>query len=38
MPRGGERTRLGLTVADDAGNDEIRVVERGPERMAKRIA
>ena len=29
MPAGGERSRLGLAVADDAEGDEVRIVERG---------
>ncbi len=37
MPRGGERPGFRLAVADDAGDDEIGVVEHGAERMAQRI-
>ena len=38
MPRRGQRTGLRLAVADDAGDDEIGIVEHRPERMAERIA
>src|SRR5450756_652173 len=38
MPCGGQRTRLRLAVADDAGDDEIGIVEHRPKRMAERIA
>ena len=31
MPAGRERAGLGLAVADDAGDDQIGVVERGAE-------
>ena len=37
VPRGRQRTRLGLAVTDDAGDDEIGIVERGPEGMAERV-
>src|SRR5689334_21172229 len=30
VPAGGEWAGLGLAVADDAGNDQVRVVERRP--------
>ena len=38
MPRGRQGTRLRLAIADDAGNDQIGIVEHSPERMAERIA
>ena len=38
VPCGGERPGLRLAVADDAGDDEIGIVEHGSERMAERIA
>ena len=38
MPRRGERSGLRLAVADDAGDDEIRIVEDGAERVAERVA
>ena len=38
MPCGGQRAGLGFAVADDAGDDQVRIVERGPEGMADRIA
>jgi hypothetical protein len=38
MPSSGQRTRLRLAIADDAGDDEIGIVEHRPERMAERIA
>ena len=38
MPGGGQRAGLGLAVADDAGDDQVRVVERRAEGMADRIA
>ncbi len=38
MPRGGQRPGLRLAVSDDAGDDEIGVVEHGAERMAQRIS
>ena len=38
MPRGGERPGLRFAVADDAGDDEVGIVEDGPERVAERIA
>jgi len=38
MPRGGQRSGFRLTVADDAGDDEIGMVVHRPERMAERIA
>lgn len=38
MPCGGERSRLRLAIADDAGDDEIGIVEHCAERMAERIA
>ena len=37
MPGGGQRAGLGFAVADDAGDDQVRIVERGPEGMADRI-
>ena len=38
MPGRRERARLGLAVADDAGDDQPRVVERRAEGVAQRIA
>jgi hypothetical protein len=38
MPAGRERTGLGLTVADDARDDQVGVVERGPIRVREGIA
>ena len=38
MPGGGQRPGLGLAVADDARNDQVRVVERGPVGVRDRIA
>ena len=38
VPAGGERSRLRLTVADDAGDEQIRVVERGAECVRERVA
>ena len=38
MPRRGQRSGFRLAVADDAGDDEIGIVEHRPERMAERIA
>ena len=38
MPRGGQRAGLRLAVADDAGDDQIGVVERGAEGVAERVA
>src|SRR5262249_5967874 len=38
VPAGGKRPRLGLTVAHNASDDEVRVVESGPIGMAERIA
>ena len=38
MPARRERPGLGLAVADDAGDEEIGVVERRPERVRQRIA
>src|SRR5580693_7672736 len=35
MPCGGQRPRLRLTVPDDAGDDEIGIVEHRSERMAE---
>ncbi len=37
LPGGRQRARLRLAVADHAGDDQTRIVERGPERMAQRI-
>ena len=37
MPARRERARLGLTVAHDARDDEIGIVERGAERVADRV-
>ena len=38
LPRTGERPGLRLAVADDAGDDEVGVVERGAERVHQRVA
>jgi hypothetical protein len=38
LPRAFERTGLGFAVADDAGDDEVRVVERRAERVHERVA
>ena len=38
MPCGGQRPGLRLAIADDAGDDELGIVEHRPERMAERIA
>ena len=38
MPGRGQRPGLGLTVADDAGHDQVRIVEHGAERVAQRVA
>ena len=38
MPRRGERPRFRLAIADHAGDDEIRIVEDGAERVAERVA
>ena len=38
MPGGGKRSGFRLAVANDAGDDEIGIVERRAERMAQRIA
>ena len=38
MPARGERPGFGFAIADDAGHDQVRVVERGAERVRKRIA
>ncbi len=38
MPRRGQRCGLRLAIADDAGDDEIGIVEHSPERMTERIA
>ena len=38
MPGGGQRSGFRLAVADDAGDDEIGIIQHGPERMAERIA
>ena len=38
MPRRSQWSGFRLTVADDAGNDEIGIVEHRTERMAERIA
>ena len=38
LPRGRQGTRLRLAIADHAGDDQLRIVERGPESMAERIA
>ena len=38
VPAGGQRAGLGLAVADDAGDDQVRVVERRAEGMAQAVA
>ena len=38
MPAGRERPRLGLAVADDAGDEQVGVVEGGAERVGERVA
>jgi hypothetical protein len=38
VPGRGERSGFGLAVADDAGNDQARIVEHRAERMAERVA
>jgi hypothetical protein len=38
VPAGGQRAGFGLAVADDAGDDQIRVVEGGAIGMGQRIA
>jgi len=38
VPARGQRTGLGLAVADDADRGEVRVVEHGPKRVHQRIA
>jgi hypothetical protein len=38
MPRGCQRSGFSLAISDDAGDDEIRIIEYRPERMAERIA
>src|ERR1035437_1574121 len=38
MPGRGQRSGFRLAIADDAGDDEIRIVEHRPKRMAERIA
>ena len=38
MPRRGQRSGFRLAIADDAGDDEIGIVEHRAERMAERIA
>ena len=37
VPAGGERPGLGLAVADDAGDDQVRVVERRPVGVAQGV-
>ena len=38
MPRGGQRPGLRLAIADDAGDDQVGIVERRAECVAERIA
>src|SRR5271155_4220823 len=38
LPRGSQRTRFCLTIADDAGDDQTWIVERSPEGMAERVS
>jgi hypothetical protein len=37
VPARRERTRLGLAIADDARDDELRIVECGAERVRQRV-
>ena len=37
VPRRGQRPGFGLAIANDTGDDEVGIVEHGPERMAERI-
>src|ERR1039458_5321884 len=37
LPCGGQGARFRFSVADDAGDDEFGIVERGPEGMAERV-
>ena len=38
VPTGGERPRFGLAVANNAGNDQVRVIEGGTEGVAQAVA
>src|ERR1019366_1343748 len=38
LPRGCQGACFRFTVADDAGHDQIGIVERGPESMAERVS
>ena len=38
VPAGGERPGFRFAVADDAGDDQVRVVERGPVGVAQGVA
>ena len=38
VPAGGQRPGLRFAVADDAGDDQVRIVERGPVGVAQRVA
>src|SRR5437867_3565004 len=38
VPTGGERSSLGFAIADDAIDNQVRVVEGGPVRMAQGVA
>ena len=38
LPCGRERARFRFTVADNAGNDQIGIIERGSEGMAERVS
>ena len=38
MPAGGQWPGLGLAVADDAGDEEVGIVERGPVGVRQRVA
>jgi hypothetical protein len=38
MPAGGKRSGFGFTVANDAGNDEARIIEGGAECVRQRVS
>ena len=38
MPGGGQRAGLGFAVADDAGDDQVGIVERRAEGVAEAVA
>ena len=37
LPGGGQRTRFRFAVANNAGNDQIGIVKRGPKGVAERV-